>query len=249
MSTASRGNWSVATSASGNGTASASRSGPGATRSRARRRGRAREDRRRRMGAVRRRSTARVAAQQRRLRAADDAERVAQVPLLGPAEQGRRQMVVGLLPGSHLLCLVPQPQVGDELEGVLQVLRALLLQLAVGGGRGQPCPRAHFGNTRRERVGARQFDDGADTAPLDVQRVAVLASPLHHETAEDAEGWLVRGGPLGQVQQEHLRGPRPLAHLRRQPGVQGRVPGHRSHVEEDAALQRRLAASARSART
>ena len=56
------------------------------------------------------------------LRRADDGEGLAQVALVEGAELGRRDEIVGLAPGSHLSGLMADPNVGDELEGISQVV-------------------------------------------------------------------------------------------------------------------------------
>jgi hypothetical protein len=91
-----------------------------------------------------------------------------------------------------------------------------------------------------EGVDARELDDGADAATLDVEGVGVLPLLGQHEAAEEAQGRFVEGGGLGQVCEEQARlggpGQDAVVQLGEEPGV----PMHRSHVEEDARLEDRV---------
>jgi hypothetical protein len=54
----------------------------------------------------------------------------------------------------------------------------------------------------RQGVHPRQLDDGPDPTALDVEGVLVVTGLLEDEAAEEAEGWLVGRGVLGQLREE-----------------------------------------------
>ena len=129
----------------------------------------------------------------------------------------RGDVVVRLLPGADLAGLVPGTDIGDELEGVLEVGDRRAVEPSGALDRAQ----SGLGVDLREGIGERidpgEVDDEGHAAGAQVEGGDVFALLLEDEAAEEPDRWLDADGFGGQVGQEAGAG----AGCRDYPSVQG----------------------------
>jgi len=118
--------------------------------------------------------------------------------------------------------------------------RALLGDLAAARRHGQPVMGVHLCMAARQRVHAREVDDGHDTAVLQVDRVLEVVMPHRGQAAEQRQRWPVLQRDAHQVGEKDAVATRGLQHLVAQRVEQSGLAVDAALVEEDTGQHQRL---------